>query len=186
MVTLADCRRRIQLEFFLGTKQTRRISLAKIDVLINVLTEFRDQLRNEANLKHTAIRVTKKKLWSCSARSWARELSGREAQTRPFGLWLRAFLRCLFCFVFFWRRSVEHFPYRILKCSGPQNVQAKYLQVRRSWNRRVLISKDRTLWAACEVSWSSAGPARDQKKCRDDRSRHFRIQLEVLLLISQT
>ena len=50
MVTLADCRRRIQLEFFLGTKQTRRISLAKIDVLINVLTEFRDQLRNEANL----------------------------------------------------------------------------------------------------------------------------------------
>ena len=61
MVTLADCRRRIQLEFFLGTKQTRRISLAKIDVLINVLTEFRDQLRN-ANLKHTAIRVTKKKL----------------------------------------------------------------------------------------------------------------------------
>ena len=49
MVTLADCRRRIQLEFFLGTKQTRRISLAKIDLLINVLTAFRDQLRKEAN-----------------------------------------------------------------------------------------------------------------------------------------
>ena len=49
MVTLADCRRRIQLEFFLGTKQTRRISLAKTDLLINVLTAFRDQLREEAN-----------------------------------------------------------------------------------------------------------------------------------------
>src|SRR5678809_1449517 len=49
MVTLADCRRRIQLEFFLGTKQTQRISLAKIDLLINVLTAFREQLREEAN-----------------------------------------------------------------------------------------------------------------------------------------
>ena len=49
MLTLADCRRRIQLEFFLGTKQTRRISLAKIDLLINVLIAFRDQLRKEAN-----------------------------------------------------------------------------------------------------------------------------------------
>ena len=50
MLTMADCRRRIQLEFFLGTKQSRRISLAKIDLLINVLTAFRDQLHNEANL----------------------------------------------------------------------------------------------------------------------------------------
>src|ERR1051326_6821357 len=49
MLTLADCRRRIQLEFFLGTKQSRRISLAKIDLLINVLTAFREQLRKEAN-----------------------------------------------------------------------------------------------------------------------------------------
>jgi hypothetical protein len=49
MVTLADCRRRVQLEFFLGTKQSRRISLAKIDLLINVLTAFREQLREEAN-----------------------------------------------------------------------------------------------------------------------------------------
>ena len=63
MVTLADCRRRIQLEFFLGTKQTRRISLAKIDLLINVLTAFRDQLRNEAKLieAHRNPRDTKKK-----------------------------------------------------------------------------------------------------------------------------
>ena len=49
MVTMADCRRRIQLEFFLGTKQSRRISLAKIDLLISILTAFRDQLRKEAN-----------------------------------------------------------------------------------------------------------------------------------------
>lgn len=50
MLTLADCRRRIQLEFFLGTAQTRRFSLAKIDLLINVLTAFREQLRSEASL----------------------------------------------------------------------------------------------------------------------------------------
>ncbi len=50
MVTLADCRRRIQLEFFLGTAEARRFSLAKIDLLINILTAFRDQLRREANL----------------------------------------------------------------------------------------------------------------------------------------
>ena len=50
MLTIADCRRRIQLEFFLGTKQARRLSLAKIDLLLNVLTAFREQLREEANL----------------------------------------------------------------------------------------------------------------------------------------
>lgn len=49
LLTLADCRRRVQLEFFLGTKRSRRLSLAKIDLLINVLTAFRDQLREEAN-----------------------------------------------------------------------------------------------------------------------------------------
>ena len=49
MLTLADCRRRIQLEFFLGTALARRLSLAKIDLLIKVLTAFRDQLRKEAN-----------------------------------------------------------------------------------------------------------------------------------------
>jgi hypothetical protein len=45
MLTIADCRRRIQLEFFLGTKQARRISLAKINLLIDVLTRFRDALQ---------------------------------------------------------------------------------------------------------------------------------------------
>lgn len=50
MVTLADCRRRIQLEFFLGTKHARRSSLRKIDLLIAVLSKFRDALANEIAL----------------------------------------------------------------------------------------------------------------------------------------
>ena len=50
MLTIADCRRRIQLEFFLGTKTARRISLKKIDLLIDVLTRFRDTLINENEL----------------------------------------------------------------------------------------------------------------------------------------
>jgi hypothetical protein len=50
MLTFADCRRRIQLEFFLGTKQARRISLAKINLLIDVLTKFRDALAKEIAL----------------------------------------------------------------------------------------------------------------------------------------
>jgi len=47
MLTIADCRRRIQLEFFLGTKRTRRNSLKKINALIDVLTRFRDALLKE-------------------------------------------------------------------------------------------------------------------------------------------
>lgn len=50
MLTIADCRRRIQLEFFLGTKRTRRISLAKINLLIDVLTQFREALIAELEL----------------------------------------------------------------------------------------------------------------------------------------
>jgi hypothetical protein len=50
MLTLADCRRRIQLEFFLGTKRARRVSLAKINLLIEVLTRFRDALIQENEL----------------------------------------------------------------------------------------------------------------------------------------
>ena len=50
MLTLADCRRLIQLEFFLGTKQARRISLKKINLLIDVLTRFRDALAKEIAL----------------------------------------------------------------------------------------------------------------------------------------
>ena len=50
MLTLADCRRRVQLEFFLGTKRARRVSLAKINLLIEVLTRFRDALIKENEL----------------------------------------------------------------------------------------------------------------------------------------
>lgn len=50
MLTIADCRRRIQLEFFLGTKRARRISIAKINLLIEVLTRFRDALLKEHEL----------------------------------------------------------------------------------------------------------------------------------------
>jgi len=50
LLTIADCRRRIQLEFFLGTKTARRISLKKINLLIDVLTRFRDALIKERDL----------------------------------------------------------------------------------------------------------------------------------------
>ncbi len=50
MITLADCRRQIELEFSLGTTQSRRQSLAKIDLLIEILSAFRDALKEEAKL----------------------------------------------------------------------------------------------------------------------------------------
>ena len=50
MLTLADCRRRVQLEFFLGTKDARRLALKKINLLIDVLTRFRDALQKEIDL----------------------------------------------------------------------------------------------------------------------------------------
>ena len=50
MLTLADCRRRIQLEFFIGTLRARRENLRKIDLLIKRLEEFRSALQTEAGL----------------------------------------------------------------------------------------------------------------------------------------
>ena len=47
MLTIADCKRVIQLEFFLGTRRSRRISLQKIDLLLKVLTAFRAALVKE-------------------------------------------------------------------------------------------------------------------------------------------
>jgi len=47
MVLIADCKRVVELEFLLGTKRHRRISLAKIDLLIDVLTQFRAALAKE-------------------------------------------------------------------------------------------------------------------------------------------
>ena len=48
MLTIADCRRRIQLEFFLGTVRARRESLRKLDLLLKVLASFRSALIAEA------------------------------------------------------------------------------------------------------------------------------------------
>ena len=50
MLTIADCRRRIQIEFFLGTKRERRRSLAKINLLIAILMRFREALTKEIAL----------------------------------------------------------------------------------------------------------------------------------------
>ena len=50
VVLIADCKRVVQLEFFLGSKRYRRISLAKIDLLIKVLMQFRRALAKEIRL----------------------------------------------------------------------------------------------------------------------------------------
>jgi hypothetical protein len=50
MLTLADCRRRIQLEFFIGTLRARRESLRKINLLTKRLEEFRTALQREVGL----------------------------------------------------------------------------------------------------------------------------------------
>lgn len=50
MVIIADCKRAIQLEFFLGTKKDRRISLSKINLLVDILTNFREALAREIEL----------------------------------------------------------------------------------------------------------------------------------------
>jgi hypothetical protein len=50
MLTNADCRRRIQLEFFLGTVRARRESLRKLDLLLKVLGSFLSALLAEAQV----------------------------------------------------------------------------------------------------------------------------------------
>jgi len=50
ILTLADCHRVIRIEFFLGNKRNRRRSLAKINLLIDILTRFRDALIRESEL----------------------------------------------------------------------------------------------------------------------------------------
>jgi hypothetical protein len=66
MLTIADCRRCIHLEFFLGNAIARRQSIAKIDLLLRVLNGFRAALVKEAQLiaehEHRVLgRVTKRK-----------------------------------------------------------------------------------------------------------------------------
>ena len=50
LITIADCRRIIRLEFLLANKQHRRRSLAKINLIIDTLTRFRDAMKREADL----------------------------------------------------------------------------------------------------------------------------------------
>ena len=50
MITLADCRRQIQLEFPLATARDRNQSLAKIDLLLEVFIGFGTALQKEAQL----------------------------------------------------------------------------------------------------------------------------------------
>ena len=46
---IADCRKTIRLEFYLGRLETRTASVAKINLLLEVLGEFRSALVNEAD-----------------------------------------------------------------------------------------------------------------------------------------
>ena len=48
LIILADCKNVIKLEFFLGDKSARRMSLAKVNLLIDVLTGFRDACLNRS------------------------------------------------------------------------------------------------------------------------------------------
>ena len=50
MLIIADCHRSVEFEFYLGNRRARRLSLAKINLLIQFLTAFRDALAKESKL----------------------------------------------------------------------------------------------------------------------------------------
>ena len=50
ILIIADCDRRIMLEFCLANPRQRKMSLDKIDRLLKVVNEFRDALHAEAEL----------------------------------------------------------------------------------------------------------------------------------------
>ena len=50
MLTIADCGRQIQLEFFLGNARDRQRSLAKAELLAEIINMFCEALREEAKL----------------------------------------------------------------------------------------------------------------------------------------
>ena len=50
MLTIADCRRQIQLEFFLGNPRDRQRSLAKAQLLADIINTFCAGLSEEAKL----------------------------------------------------------------------------------------------------------------------------------------
>jgi hypothetical protein len=49
MLTIADCNKQIELEFSLGSSRARRRSLARAELLADLINGFRDSLREEAN-----------------------------------------------------------------------------------------------------------------------------------------
>lgn len=50
VITIADCRKSVTLEFCIGNARARRISLAKINLFIKILIAFRDALTKEIAL----------------------------------------------------------------------------------------------------------------------------------------
>jgi len=50
ILKIADCHHVIDFDFALGSRIARRRALAKINLLINVLTRFRDALTKESEL----------------------------------------------------------------------------------------------------------------------------------------
>ena len=50
IILIADCRNVIKIEFFLGNRRARRRSLAKINLLINILVNFRNALKQQIAL----------------------------------------------------------------------------------------------------------------------------------------
>ena len=50
VLTVADCRRMIELEFSLTTPRMRKQSLAKVDLLAQIVNRFRDAIHREAAL----------------------------------------------------------------------------------------------------------------------------------------
>lgn len=50
VLTLADCKRMIELEFPLTSRRSRKQSLAKIDLLAEIVNRFKDTIHAEADL----------------------------------------------------------------------------------------------------------------------------------------
>lgn len=50
LLTIADCRRMVELEFPLTSRRLRKQSLAKIDLLARVINQFKDVIHTEAEL----------------------------------------------------------------------------------------------------------------------------------------
>lgn len=48
MLVIADCNRTTKFEFYLGNKAARDASIAKINLMLEVISGFRDALLNEA------------------------------------------------------------------------------------------------------------------------------------------